>query len=76
MRHSFVFTFRLEPQVIRIKESGANAVRENCIRCHSFQVQKANALMDPNSGRQCWDCHRETPHGRGNSLSSTPMARL
>jgi cytochrome c nitrite reductase small subunit len=26
--------------------------------------------------RYCVDCHRETPHGRVNSLSSVPFARL
>jgi cytochrome c nitrite reductase small subunit len=26
--------------------------------------------------RLCWECHRETPHGRVNSLSSVPNARV
>ena len=26
--------------------------------------------------RLCWDCHRETPHGRVNSISSVPNARV
>jgi cytochrome c nitrite reductase small subunit len=26
--------------------------------------------------RKCWECHRETPHGRVNSLSSVPYARV
>jgi cytochrome c nitrite reductase small subunit len=26
--------------------------------------------------RQCWECHRETPHGRVHSLSSVPFARV
>jgi cytochrome c nitrite reductase small subunit len=26
--------------------------------------------------RKCWECHRETPHGRVNSLSSVPNARV
>jgi cytochrome c nitrite reductase small subunit len=26
--------------------------------------------------RYCWECHRETPHGRVNSLSSGPYARV
>jgi cytochrome c nitrite reductase small subunit len=28
------------------------------------------------SERKCWECHRETPHGRVNSLSSVPNARV
>ena len=30
LRHSTMFTFRLEPQVIRIKDAGRNVVQENC----------------------------------------------
>ena len=26
--------------------------------------------------RNCWECHRETPHGRVNSLSSVPYTRV
>jgi cytochrome c nitrite reductase small subunit len=28
------------------------------------------------SERKCWECHRETPHGRVNSLTSVPNARI
>jgi cytochrome c nitrite reductase small subunit len=28
------------------------------------------------TSRRCWECHREVPHGRVNSLSSTPWARV
>ncbi|MDZ7764401.1 MAG: hypothetical protein U5K00_08225 [Melioribacteraceae bacterium] len=38
LRHATMFTFRLEPQVIRIKDAGKAAVQENCIRCHSNQI--------------------------------------
>jgi len=83
MRHAAIFTLRLEPQVIRIKEAGINVVQENCIRCHEHLVQKV-ALKDEvtvtkrehGEGRYCWDCHRETPHGRVSSLSSNPAARV
>lgn len=71
MRHSFVFTFRLEPQVIRIKHAGIQVVEQNCNRCHDLRVHQINT-----EGRYCWDCHRETPHGRVNSLSATPFARV
>ena len=30
-----MFTFRMEPQVIRIKDAGRDVVQENCIRCHA-----------------------------------------
>ncbi len=81
-RHSFMFTFRLEPQVIHIKEMGAAAVQQNCIRCHSSLTQNVKEkfvsfdLRDHGEGKLCWECHRETPHGRVNSLSSVPYARV
>ncbi len=81
-RHSFMFTFRMEPQVIRIHEAGASVVQQNCIRCHSHQVQNVNEKFvtftgaEHGAGKLCWDCHRETPHGRVNSLSSVPYARV
>jgi len=82
MRHSYVFTFRLEPQVIRIKEAGRNAVQQNCIRCHTNTIHPISLRAISNQSIQeegegyCWDCHREVPHGRVNSLSSTPYARV
>ncbi|MBN2491110.1 MAG: cytochrome c nitrite reductase small subunit [Planctomycetes bacterium] len=77
MRHATVFTLRQEPQTIRIKAAGQQAVQDNCVRCHAAQVH------DPRLGlgarfaeRWCWDCHREVPHGRTRSLSSVPNARV
>jgi cytochrome c nitrite reductase small subunit len=82
LRHSFMFTFRLEPQVIQIKHAGKKAVQQNCIRCHSNVIHpislraiSAKSIIEEEE-RYCWDCHRETPHGRVNSLSSTPYARV
>ena len=78
MRHAYMFTFRLEPQVIRIKQAGRDAVQENCIRCHanylhpiSLRSMGAKSIYEDND-RVCWDCHRETPHGKVHSLSSAP----
>jgi cytochrome c nitrite reductase small subunit len=82
LRHSFMFTFRLEPQVIQIKDAGKKAVQQNCIRCHSNVIHPvslraiSNKKIIDEEERYCWDCHRETPHGRVNSLSSTPYARV
>ena len=82
MRHAFMFALRMEPQVIFIHEAGKEVVHQNCIRCHS------NLLLDPKlmssvenqkvhtTDRICWECHREVPHGRVNSLSSTPNAHV
>jgi cytochrome c nitrite reductase small subunit len=82
LRHATMFTLRLEPQVIRIKQAGKDAVQENCIRCHSNNIHPislravTNASIIDEGDRYCWDCHRTVPHGRVNSLSSTPYARV
>jgi cytochrome c nitrite reductase small subunit len=82
LRHATIFTLRAEPQVIRIKEAGVAVVQENCIRCHTNTNERVgltgvtyeNTLHG--EGKLCWDCHREVPHGRVKSLSSTPHARV
>ncbi len=82
MRHATMFTLRMEPQVIHIKEAGIGVVQENCIRCHENLVGRISAsnVTGQNNvhgqGLLCWQCHRETPHGRVNSLSSAPYARV
>lgn len=82
LRHATMFTLKLEPQVIRIKEGGKTVVQENCIRCHENLVNKlASAkvtakMANHGKGKLCWDCHREVPHGRVHSLASTPDARV
>ncbi len=78
-----MFTFRLEPQVIKIKDAGKEAVQANCIRCHDNTIhpisnrgyETGNRSIDI-EGVYCWDCHRDVPHGRVNSLSSTPDAKV
>ncbi|KAF0150803.1 MAG: cytochrome c nitrite reductase membrane subunit NrfH [Ignavibacteria bacterium] len=80
LRHATYFTMRWEPQVIRIKQAGKDAVQENCIRCHSNLIHPValrainNRNVQDQTEKYCWDCHRETPHGRVHSLSSTPHA--
>ena len=83
MRHAYVFTMRQEPQVIQIREEGAAVVQENCKRCHAHLNEDVAALQttfdgatEHGEGKLCWECHREVPHGRVNSLSSAPFARI
>ena len=82
LRHATIFTLRAEPQVIFIKEEGREAVQGNCIRCHDELIEDDRLLLRTTeynhyrTERQCWECHRDTPHGRVNSLSSTPNARV
>jgi cytochrome c nitrite reductase small subunit len=82
IRHATIFTLRREPQVIFIKEAGREVVHKNCIRCHETLLTDSRLLAyniatnEFRMGRKCWECHRETPHGRVNSLSSVPYARV
>ncbi|HEX2919627.1 MAG TPA: cytochrome c nitrite reductase small subunit [Bacteroidales bacterium] len=82
LRHATIFTLRKEPQVIFIKEAGREVVHNNCIRCHSELITDSKLLAYNSqthtfrTERKCWECHRETPHGRVNSLSSVPYARV
>ena len=82
LRHATIFTLRREPQVIFIHEAGIHVVQNNCIRCHSELLHHFRYLASGNTHfeeigeRLCWDCHREVPHGRVNSLSSVPHARV
>ena len=81
LRHSAIFTLRNEPQVIHIREAGIKVVQNNCIRCHqdlleSKRLQSMTGRTDfITKERLCWECHRDTPHGTVNSLSSTPNAK-
>lgn len=84
LRHSTIFTLRLEPQVIRIKEAGRDVVQENCERCHegflsyheTFEAMWDGGIENEANERLCWDCHKETPHGKVNSLASAPNAQV
>ncbi len=80
LRHATIFTLRAEPQVIEIKSAGSKVVHNNCIRCHSDLINDTKMMRpeyahnDLRKERKCWECHRETPHGRVKGLSTTPYA--
>jgi len=82
MRHAYMFTLRKEPQTIFIRKEGKHVVQQNCLRCHTDLVHNSKLMSytmsyhDSFNDRTCWDCHRETPHGRVHSLSSVPFARV
>jgi cytochrome c nitrite reductase small subunit len=82
LRHATMFTLRKEPQVIYIHQAGKEVVQDNCIRCHSKLITdskllaKTDVFHHARTGRPCWECHREVPHGRVNSLSSVPNPML
>lgn len=78
--HSVAFTLDTYEQNIQISEDGANRVQANCISCHAKLTEVIISNRDRYhefngtavSDRKCWECHREIPHGKVRSLSSTP----
>ena len=78
MRHATIFTLRHEPHSIYIREAGRKVVQENCIRCHNSLFSDGPGMpweaLAGRRKRQCLDCHRNTPHDRVNSITSTPGA--
>ncbi|MCX7987530.1 MAG: cytochrome c nitrite reductase small subunit [Bacteroidales bacterium] len=74
MRHATIFTLRTEPQAIIMKPEGQRAVMDNCLRCHAPMFAYIESSVGKNhhfTERNCWNCHRDTPHGRVKSLAST-----
>lgn len=76
LRHSALFTLRMERQVIEAIPESKEVIQQNCVRCHSATMARAGAPGHASEERTCIDCHREVPHGRVHSLSSTPNAAL
>jgi cytochrome c nitrite reductase small subunit len=70
LKHSYVFTLRLEPQVLDLSKGAKPVVQDNCVRCHS-QAMEMVQLSD-SSQRKCWDCHNNI-HGSVQGLSSSPV---
>ena len=83
LRHSAIFTLRGENQAIQAIEGSSQVIMDNCIRCHTqLNTEFVNTgkmgykEMQDMGGKACWDCHRDVPHTRSRSLSSTPHARI
>jgi cytochrome c nitrite reductase small subunit len=74
-RHSYLFTLHREHHVIQAIPESRKVIQGNCLRCHEAvldRVTPAHSDFD----RSCTDCHREVPHGRVHSLTSTPNAAV
>ncbi|NLA24247.1 MAG: cytochrome c nitrite reductase small subunit [Bacteroidales bacterium] len=81
LRHATIFTARAYSQSITMLEPGRKVVFENCMRCHDNLTDRVMGGLTykeikQGNGKVCWDCHREVPHGRVKSLSSTPWAEV
>jgi len=70
--HATVFTMRWEPQAIEMSADAIPVVERNCRRCHERAVDETSLVEHSPGDLRCWDCHRDVPHGRVRSLSTTP----
>lgn len=69
LKHSYVFTLRKEPQVLRLSAAAKPVVQVNCVRCHGNQLLMIRVAAA--SERNCWSCHSNI-HGKVHSLSASP----
>jgi cytochrome c nitrite reductase small subunit len=79
--HAVAFTFNRYQNAIVISDDGARRVQDNCISCHAGLASVISLNSDINhryddltvdTGRRCWECHKEVPHGKVRGLSTTP----
>jgi cytochrome c nitrite reductase small subunit len=69
LKHSYIFTFRKEPQVLELSRLAAPVVQGNCVRCHTTVL--AMIRLAGSGERKCWDCHNNF-HGFVHSISASP----
>lgn len=72
LRHAAIFTLRCEPQSIKLSRGAVSVVQENCLRCHESRLAEVSACRHEQGDLRCWNCHRNTPHGRVHGLSASP----
>jgi len=79
--HAMAFTFKTYKNAIVISDDGAKRVQDNCISCHASLTSVMALNSDVNhryddesvkTGRRCWECHKEVPHGKVRGLATTP----
>lgn len=79
--HTLAFTFDTYDHAIQISDDGASRVQKNCISCHKSLTSTLGSNADKyhnfdegyvENGRECWSCHKGTPHGKVRGLTTTP----
>jgi len=83
IKHTSKFVTGAERDVITANPASSQVIMNNCIRCHEqltnefIKDGRMNFMKtQTGDGKACWDCHRDVPHGGGNSLASTPNALI
>ncbi len=77
--HSMAMTLKSYGYNLRTTEDAAQRIQDNCISCHeravSQMLENAKLYSKTDSsvqmGRNCWECHREVPHGTTRNLTTT-----
>lgn len=77
--HSVAMAFESYDYNLRTSDHAAARIQDNCISCHeeivSQMLENAALYSKADShvrmGRNCWDCHREVPHGLNRNLTAT-----
>ena len=80
LNHASAMTFKTYPNNIRISDDASKRIQASCISCHqrnvSQMIENTKSYSKNGKGsqvdRNCWDCHRMTPHGFTRSLTTTP----
>lgn len=49
------------PTPIKLSGHGGTVTQENCYRCHATLLTPTNETPQGKT-RNCWECHRNTPH--------------
>lgn len=62
-RHMYVFLTGATPDVIKPLHESKETIQANCASCHAQLTAKAH-IASGDLGKYCFDCHRDTPHGR------------
>ena len=79
-KHSVAMTFKTYAPNLQISTDAAQWIQGNCIACHRelvSQIVDNSKLYDKaadstvQTGRRCWECHREVPHGTMRNISAT-----
>jgi cytochrome c nitrite reductase small subunit len=61
-RHLYIYLTDTTPDVIKPAHGTREQIQENCAACHAQLVSDVHESIT-RTGRFCFECHREVPHG-------------